>query len=263
MSWVLGVVAATLGLFFLWGLLAPRSQWRVLSAWSVSNAYAHEPGGASYGWRRLVSGIGVLGVGLVAVLGAAPSLLASIPQEERPVSAVEKMWGAPDPQMVDRSIGGSTTVPTGLVEVPVLGYQDLDAVEDLPTYILGLKTFTLLGDDSPRGYIGSAPAEGFSGVGPADLVVNVRGSVLCIPREAVVIETDTTVQIAIYYGLPDPKPSADPAVVPPEPDHVAGCPLDDSVSGSVLIPITLKNYLADRTVETLDGTEIRQVKVVE
>ncbi|MBU1589413.1 MAG: fumarate hydratase [Actinobacteria bacterium] len=263
MTWVLGVIAASLGIFFLWGLTAPRSQWRVISAWSVSNAYANEPGGASYGWRRLVSGVGVLGIGLVAVLGAAPGLLAALPQEQRTIPPIEKMWGAPDPQMVDRSIGGSTTVPEGLVEVPVLGYQNLDELDELPSYILDLTPFTLLGDASPRGYIGSAPAEGFSGVGPADLIVNVRGSVLCIPREAVVIETDTAVQIAIYYGLPDPKLGDDPTVVPPEPDHVAGCPLDDAVAGSVLIPITLKNYLGDRTVETLDGTKIRKVELAE
>jgi hypothetical protein len=262
-SWVFGVIAASLGVFFLWGLLAPRSQWHVLSAWSVTNAYAHEPGGASYGWRRLLSGVGVLGIGIVAVLGAAPTLFAKLPQEERVLPQEQVMWGTPAPQMVDRAIYGSSTPPEGLVSVPVLGYQDLDELDELPDYLLALTPFSLLGDQTPDGYIGSAPAKGFSGVGPADLVVNVRGSVLCIPREAVVIETDTSVQIAIYYGLPDPvvDPKADPDVPPPVPDSVAGCPLDDSVSGSVLIPITLGALLGDRTVETVDGTEIRKVDV--
>lgn len=263
MSWVFGVIAASLGVFFLWGLLAPRSQWHVLSAWSVTNSYAHEPGGASYGWRRLLSGVGVLGIASVAVLGAAPTLFAKLPQEERAIPPVEVMWGAPAPQMVDRAIYGSGTPPEGLVEAPILGYQDLDELDALPDYLLTLPPFTLLGNPYPRGYIGSAPAKGFSGVGPADLVVNVRGSVLCIPREAVVIETDTTVQIAIYYGLPDPAidPKADPDVPPTVPDSVAGCPLDDSIAGSVLIPITLGALLDDRTVEMLDGTEIRKVDV--
>jgi len=259
-GWVFGVIAASLGVFFLWGLVAPRSQWRVLSAWSVSNPYANEPGGASYGWRRLFSGLGVLGLGVVALLGATPGLLAALPQQELPVSPVRTMWGAPAPQLVNRSVYGSATAPAGLVQVPVLGYQDLDAVGELPPYLLTLNLFTLLGDPTPSGYIGSAPAEGFSGVGPADLVVNVRGSVLCIPREAVVIETDTTVQIAIYYGLPDPEPVVGQDT-PPAPDHVTGCPLDDPVTGSVLIPITLSAELGDRTVETLDSLEIRKVKV--
>lgn len=261
MSWIFGVIAASLGIFFLWGLLAPRSQWHVLSAWSVTNAYAHEPGGASYGWRRLLSGVGVLGIGIVAVLGAAPGLLASLPREQRVIPPVQQMWGAPDPQMVDRSVYGSSAAPDGLVEFPVLGYQNLDELDDIPAYILDLKKFTLLGDATPRGYIGSTPAEGFSGVGPADLIVNVRGSVLCIPREAVVIETETAVQIGIYYGLPDPKPDPKSDVAPPAPDNVAGCPLDDSVTGSVLIPITLSAVLGDRSVETLDGNEIHQVNV--
>lgn len=259
MNWVFGVIAGSLGLYFLWGLLAPRSQWRVLSAWSVSNPYANEPGGASYGWRRLLSGVGVLGLGVVAVLGATPSLLAAVPKEVRASSPVRIMWGSPDPQVVNRAIYGSHTPPEGLVQFPVLGYQDIDELDAMPPYLLGLKHFSLLGDANPPGYIGSTPAEGFSGLGPADLVVNVRGSVLCIPRQAVVIETETSVQIAIYYGLPDPTPVAGATEEPPEPDHVKGCPADDPVTGSVLIPITLESELGDRTVETLDGDEIRKV----
>ena len=266
MTVVFGVLAVSLGIFFLWGLVAPQSQWRVLAAWSVSNPYANEPGGASYGWRRLLSGLGVLGIAIVTVLSATPGLLAALPKEERVVSPIEQMWGAPAPQMVNRAVYGSATVPEGLVEVPVRGYQDLDELDDLPDYLLGLRTFMLLGDDAPAGYIGSPPADGFSGLGPADLVVNVRGSVLCIPREAVVIETETTVQIAIYYGLPDPAvdPNAPEGAAPPAaPDHVAGCPADDPLTGSVLIPITLSVELGDRTVETLTGDTIRKVELVE
>lgn len=250
----------------LWGLVAPRSQWRVLSAWSVSNPHAHEPSGASYGWRRLLSAVGVLGLLLVGALSAAPGVLAALPQTERVVSPLQQMWGTPTPQLVDRSVYGSSAPPAGLVEFPVLAYQDLDELDTLPQYLLDLKHFSLLGDESPRGYIGNTPAKGFSGVGPADLIVNVRGSVLCIPREAVVIETEATVQIAIYYGLPDPEPTPgadEDAPEPPAPDHVAGCPLDDPITGSVLIPITLTSVLGDRTVETVDGTEIRKVAVVE
>ncbi|MBX3098407.1 MAG: fumarate hydratase [Salinibacterium sp.] len=260
MTWVFGVFAASLGIFFLWGLLAPRSQWRVLSAWSVSNPHTHEPGGASYGWRRLLSGVGALGLGLVAALSAAPVVVESLSQPERLISPVQVMWGAPDPQLVNRSVYGSATEPENLVEVPIIGYQNLDELAELPSYLLELKTFRLLGNPAPPGYIGSTPAEGFSGIGPADLVVNVRGSVLCIPREAVVIETDSAVQIAIYYGLPDPTPDASGAV-PATPDNVAGCPLGDAVGGSVLIPITLSTSLGERSVETLNGDAIPKVDV--
>ena len=262
MTWVLGVFAVSLGIYFLWGLLAPRSQWRALSAWSVSNPHTNEPGGASYGWRRLLSGVGVLGLAFVTIVSAAPEFISSIPQPERPVSPVHVMWGFPEPQLINRSVYGSETVPEDLVEVPVVGYQNLDELDELPSYLLGLKNFRFLGKQAPAGYIGVTPAEGFSGIGPADFVVNVRGSVLCIPREAVVIETDSSVQIAIYYGLPDPKadPEAD-AVAPAIPDHVAGCPLGDPIGGSVLIPITLSSSLGDRVVETLAGTAIPKVDV--
>lgn len=264
MTVVFGVLAASLGVFFLWGLVAPKSQWRVLAAWSVSNPYAHEPGGASYGWRRLLSALGVLGIAVVTVLSAAPGVLAALPKEERLVPPVEQMWGTPAPQLVDRAVYGSAAPPEGLVEFPVIAYQDLDELDELPGYLLGLRTFRLLGDPTPPGYIGSPPGEGFSGVGPSSLVVNVRGSVLCIPREAVVIETETTVQIAIYYGLPDPVPDPNaPDVAPPAPDHIAGCPADDPLTGSVLIPITLAAGLGDRSVETLTGDSIRKVELVE
>ena len=261
MTWIFGVLATSLGIYLLWGLLAPRSQWRALAAWSVANPHAHEPGGSAYGWRRLLSGLGILGLVVVGVFAAAPGLLAALPQEEPVVAPVTTMWGSPDPQLVNRVVYGSSAPPAGLVEFPVLGYQDLDELDELPPYLLDLTEYALLGDNSPSGYIGSAPAVGFSGIGPADLVVNVRGPVLCIPREAVVIETDTAVQIAIYYGLPDPAPSKDPAVPTPVPDHVKGCRLDDSVTGSVLIPITLAAELGDRTVETLNGDAITKVDV--
>ncbi len=260
MSWVFGVIAVSLGIYFVWGLLAPRSQWRALSAWSVSDPYANEPGGASYGWRRLLSAVGILGLGAVGVIAATPGVLAALPQETRIVSPVQEMWGSPPPQLVDRSVVGSTTPPVGLVESPIIGYQDLDELDELPTYLVEMRHFTLLGDDSPAGYIGAYPGDGFSALGPADLVVNVRGSLLCIPRSAVVIETDTTVQVAIYYGLPNPPPLADGSPAP-APDHVAGCPANDSVTGSVLIPITLVSELGDRTVETLTGDEVPKVEL--
>ena len=254
MSWVFGVVAFSLGLYLLWGLLAPRSQWRSLGAWSVSNPHANEPSGAAYGWRRLLSGLGIIGLVVVGIVASTPQLLAALPREAPLVSPVKVMWGTPEPSLVDRSVYGSTTPPAALAPVPVLGYQDLDELDELPSYVLELKHFSLLGNEAPPGYIGRAPEEGFSGVGPADLLVNVRGSLLCIPREAVVIETDTTVQIAIYYGRPD---ATDGSVV----DHLAGCPAGDPLTSSVLIPITLVSELGDRTVLTLEGADIPKVSV--
>jgi L-aminopeptidase/D-esterase-like protein len=99
------------------------------------------------------------------------------------------------------------------------------------------------------------------GIGSASIVVHVRGPVLCIPKSAVVIETETTVQVGVYYGLPDPLPGPDGSVTPV--DSVAGCPADAAVTGSVLVPLQLSAPVGDREVQSLDGTPIGRVQVVD
>lgn len=257
MSWVFGVVAVSLGVLFLWGLVAPRNQWWMLSSWSVTDPHSHAPGGATYGLRRMISGFGLLALSVVGIVGAAPIVASQLPQQTRELSAVEVMWGNPAPHLVARVVTGFSEPPADLVEVPVLGYQVLDDSEDVPGYLVAMKHFSLLGDETPPGYIGSAPAEGFSAIGSANLVLNVRGSVLCIPRAAVVQETETTIVVAVYYGLPDAVDPAAPAL-----DHAVGCPANDPVTSSVLLPISLDTEVGDRVVQTLDGTEVPRVKLV-
>jgi hypothetical protein len=252
-SWVIGALAVTLGIVFLWGLFAPRSQWRTLSAWLVSNPGAHEPGGAAYGWRRFLSGMGVLG--LLIVAGSAFSAdLARQPRPGVPDTAVEQMWGSPVPHLVDRVVSPLTAPPAGFVEEPLLGFQRFD--DDHPQYLRALDTFTILGDADLPGYVGS-PSDGtVSAVGASQLVVNVRGPLLCIPRHVVVIESETAIQIAVYYGLPDPLSG-------PAPDHVAGCPIEGVVTSSVLIPIELSAPVGERAVQNLAGEPVTEVEIVE
>lgn len=258
MAWVFGTVTVTLGIVFLWGLVAPRNQWRTLASWSVADPYSNEPGGAAYALRRLFSGLGLLGIVIVAAAGAAPIVIDRLTHESRDRAPVELMWGTPAPLLVDRVIYASTTPPTTFASMPVLGYQDLDEVDTLPAYLLELRHFSLLGDPDTPGYIGSEPEDGFSAVGQADLLIHTGGPLLCIPRDLVVIEGETTVQIGVFYGLPDPVGEGQPT-----PDSVAGCPADASLTGSVLIPVQLGSPVGDRTVETLDGTEIGAVEIVE
>ena len=255
MNWVFGVVAVTLALLFAWGLLAPRSQWRVLGAWAVSDSYAHEPGGSGYGLRRLLSAVGLLAVGLVLALGATPMLTADTRDPAPPRTAVEAMWGHPAPHLVARVVRGAPAADPTLAAGSVLAFQSLEDAEELPTYLLNIPTFSLLGARDVPGLIGAEPEKGLSAFGAAQLVVKVRGPILCIPRQAVVVETETTVQIGIYYGLPD---SADGA---PR-DHLAGCPADGPLTASVLIPIVLAAPLGDRDVQLLDGSSLSHVPVV-
>jgi hypothetical protein len=254
-NWVFGTLAITLGVVFAWGLFAPRSQWRTLSGWSVSDPRLHEPGGATYGILRLISGLGIVGVLTVAAV-VASSTVANLPTPPPPRTAIEIMWGAPDPQVVNRYFVPLTSPPEGLVEMPLLGYQAFDGT--VPDYLVELENFTYLGDSAVAGYLGGPPDEGFAAIDFASMVVHVRGPVLCIPRELVVIESEVTIQIAVYYGLPDPVD-----VDAPAPDNAAGCLVDDPVTGSLLIPIALANPVGDRTVVQLDGTEVERIRLSE
>jgi hypothetical protein len=252
-SWVFGAVAITLGALFLWGVVAPRTQWRALAGWSVSDPNANEPGGAAYAARRLLCGVGALGL-LVVALGVATPLVELLPSDARPIPPVRAMWGTPEPQIVNRVFGASA-VPSGtLSAMPVLGYQALD--DGLPDYLIELRTFTLLGQDDMPGYIGQNPDPGVLAVGAADLVVHVAGPVLCIPRDAVVIETEDVIQVGVFYGRPD-----DPAA--PAQDQLAACPADSSLTGSILLPIDLVEPVGERDVQTLDGEPIVRVPLVD
>ncbi|MDF1479470.1 hypothetical protein PYV02_10290 [Leifsonia sp. H3M29-4] len=249
MAWVFGTIAATLGVLLLWGLVAPRGQWRILRAWSVADPHRDEPGGAVFGWLRLSAGIGVVGLAVVGIVGAT-SVVSNMPKPPPPRTPLQLMWGSPAPHLLDRVSLNLGAPPEGLVEIPALGYQDFD--DGIPSYLLELRGYTLLGDPEPLGLEGAEPEEGTSALGASNLLVHVRGPILCIPREIVVIETETTVQIGVYYGAPD-----DPAGAPV--DHAASCRVDDPLTGSLLIPVQLTGPVGDREVQNLAAEPIDYV----
>ncbi len=254
MGWVFGILAATLAIVFIWGVFAPRSQWRALSAWSLSDEHAHEPGGTAYGWRRVISALGALGIGAVVAVSSSAAI-ADLPPSSTPTeSVITQMWGSPNPLIVDRDITPVVETPPGLVEVPISGYQVFD--DGLPLYLDGLNEFKYLGNLDFPGFVGSIPDVGFSALDFADLVVHVRGPILCVPRQVAVLESETDVKIAVYYGVPDP---ADGSI----PDNTAACAVDSSVTSSVLIPINLAAPVGDRLVTTLNGDELTAVDVPE
>lgn len=254
MGWVLGVVTGVLVVVFLWGLIAPRSMWRSLVAWSVSDTYRNEPGGAAYGMRRVVSGVGlvaVLGITGVAVAGAA----ARAPGEPPAPSSLELMWGDVAPRVVNRIVVPVGEAPAGLVEVPIDAYQDFD--DGIPSYVSLLPGFDLLGDDNVSGYVGTIPPIGNGALDFADLVVNVRGPLLCVPRAVVMFQTEESISIGVFYGLPTAEDGTETG------DSVAGCPLDSPVTGSILIPLQLTEPVGDREVLSLDGSPIAEVPVID
>jgi len=249
---VFGTIAATLAVLLVWGLVSPRSQWRVLRSWSVDDVHRYEPGGTAVGLTRLASGVGLAGLAAVGLVGAG-SIVAGLPKPPPLPSAVEEMWGAPPPHLLNRVFFASSQPRGDLLDVPVLGYQTFD--EGIPNYLLDVPAFSRLGNEDVPGLIGDEPDLGTSAIGQANLLVQVRGPILCIPRDVVVAETETTVQIGMYYGLPDA--GGNPV------DHLAGCRADDPLTASLLIPVQLSGPVLDRTVIDMTGAEIPYVEPVE
>jgi len=247
-GWVFAVLAATLGVVFLWGMIAPRSQWRALTSWSVSDSHSAEPGSAAYGWQRVLSGIGVFSLLTVTGVAVIPGLLYSAQSVPGP-TPIEEMWGSPQPQVVNRTIVPVTAPPEGLIEVPVLGVQVFDPDDGPPDYLVELKEFVRLGTGEIPGLVGSEPDVDYSAMDFADLVLNVRGALLCVPRQVLVVESDTTIQIAVYYGLPDP---GDGSV----PDNATSCAVDAPVTSSLLIPLTLGSPVGDRVIQGLADNDL-------
>ena len=257
MNTLVGVAAVATTLLLLWGLLAPRANWRSLVAWSTSDPRAAEPGWTSYLVRRLLFGFGLLGL---VGLGAAMLItwLLNPPLHAKPPTPVQLMWGQAPPAVVDRVITPVAEPPAGYTEMPVLGYQTVNDEDEGPgDYLRFLEPLELLGgkQDMP-GLIGQDPGDGYSAMDTAELILNVRGPLLCIPRAAIVHETLESVTVAVYYGLPDqPEGTAI--------DNAVSCAADSAVTASALLAIELHEDLGGRQVLLLNGDEIPEVELIE
>lgn len=253
MGWGLWVVTCVLGALLVWGLVAPRGMWRSVVGWSVADRYRDEPGGAAYGIRRVLAGIGVLGliaVAAVGISGAAARTPGPPPQR----TPLQLMWGPVEPRVVNRVVVPVAEPHPGLVEEPIAAYQDFD--DGIPPYVSLLPNFRFLGHDDVPGFIGTIPPVGNGALDFADLVINVRGPLLCVPRDVVMFQTEESVRIGVYYGLPRHDDGT-------EGDSAEGCAVDGSTTASVLIPLQLTDPIGDREVLTLDGQPIAEVPVVD
>lgn len=251
MGWVWWLISVPLAVAALWTIFAPRNQWRSLFSWSVANAHNSEPGGAAFAYRQLIAAI-ALGVALLVGALAFAWSAAQDPVQPQPINEIEQVWGSPEPLFVYRSFQATHSVDKTLVDVPIDSYLPVNDEERAPLYLLDLEPFSRLGTTNIPGYIGSAPGDSDSTIGRADVVVKVRGPLLCIPRRVVTVETPERVQLAVLYGLPTPGDKS-------KPDNVKGCPLGEDVTGAVLIPISLDDPIGKRTVESLDGAPLTLV----
>ena len=242
-------IAALLGLCFLWGLFWPRSQWRVLASWSRRDPDASEPSAVAFTMVRLLSGVGVamfLGVGIVLVA----DFVRSLPEPEPAPTAMQKMWGpAPAPKVVDRIVEPSAAANPNLASQGIIGYQVVDNVEHTPRYLAFLEAYEPPGFEAQ--YIGRDPGTGFSALDSAELVLNLRVKKQCVPQQAVIIESETTVQIGVFSGLSGTVGTAEPGN--------AFCSGGSLLGPSLLLPVNLKSPIGEREVQNLDGTAIRAV----
>ncbi|CAN5128680.1 hypothetical protein BH09ACT1_BH09ACT1_13830 [soil metagenome] len=55
MNFLTAALFAGLGILTLWGVISPRSEWRMVVGWSRRDAYLGEPGPAIVGLVRVVS----------------------------------------------------------------------------------------------------------------------------------------------------------------------------------------------------------------
>ena len=248
MDWVWWFFVLPFGAAAVWAILAPRNQWRSLFSWSVADVHSSEPGGAAYGYRRLIAAIALV-IALLAIVLSVVWSSAREPVDPPRANSIEETWGSPRPLLVYRSFQTNRSVDEALVDVPIDSYLPVNDEERAPLYLLELEPFSRLGTTSIPGYIGSKPSETDSTISGADVVVKVQGPLLCVPQRVVAIETPERVQLAVFYGLPTPSDGS-------APDNVAACPIGEAVTGAVLIPIALDDPIGERTVENLDGAPL-------
>ena len=249
-SWILLGAAGLLGAILVWGLVAPRSQWRVLVGWSTSDPDRAEPGDGVHGVTRLVSLIGLLA--LLAFAGVQIwTLVAGQPRAAAVPTPIEEMWGRPVPGLVDRVVTGTPSPPADLAPGSITGFQEIERGW-APDYLVDVPRWSLLGEPEPAGIVGSYPGDDYNAYGLSDMLVATSGPLSCIPRVAAVAQSETEISIGVYWGLPGAA----------EQDHLAGCGDMSGLLQTVLIPIQLGSPVGDRSVVTFEGVPVAPVPVL-
>lgn len=263
------VALVSVGIIFVWGFLSPRTQWRALVSWSYRDPYLNEPTGFAYILYRGIAMVGIAGMVISGVLVYQAEREAA-PVPPVPPTTAELMWGNPEPVVVNRVVTSVSAPPAGLVNQPILGYQDMTGRMRQPPYLFSLKTFAMADAVTENGYIGADPNVGLVALDSAKLVVRVAGDPKCFPHAAIVRETTSTVTVAIYYARAIPTgagvdgASVDGANVDgADVDGAAQCNVLASARNiSTIIPIPLVEPLGKRHVVALDGSPIRRVEMI-
>ncbi|HWL01164.1 MAG TPA: hypothetical protein VNQ52_02185 [Microbacteriaceae bacterium] len=249
-TWILVGAAGILAVVLLWGLVSPRTQWRVLVGWSARDPDRAEPGDGVHGITRIVCLIGLLGIAAFAGV----QIWSAVSDQPRPApegSAVEAMWGSPVPRLIDRVVAPVAAPPADLVAGPITGYQELERGW-APDYLVGVPRWSFLAEPVPTGLIGSYPGDGFTAYGISDILVAAQGPLTCIPRVAAAEETEGLITVSVYWGLPG---AADQ-------DSLTACSDMGGLLQTVLIPLQLSAPVDGRNVVTFEGSPVVPVRVI-
>ena len=254
MTLLLISVSGILGLFFLWGLISPRSQWYLFVGWTRSDPRASEPGSVAYGVGRFLSLVGLLSLLTIAVSAGVGAIDFDGNQPERRISQAERVWGSPTPYVVDRVFTPLGAPPEGLVEQAITGYQTVNGPSRSPEYLFNAGKIRQAGLATQPGFIGVIPLPGMVALDTADVVVHVRGDDRCIPQQVVAVGVEGGVQLGVFFGQPNPDDGSNA-------DQLGNCDPGPPIarSKSYLIPVDLTSPLGDRTVQSLTGEVIHAV----
>lgn len=239
-----------LAVLTLWGFVAPRSQWRVLTSWSQRDPRGNEPGQVVVGIHRVVAGIAIVSLAFTGVsYEQGKGQPENVPVVRSTADPLRQLWGTPDPVVVNRVISPVTDAPADLVPLPVLRFQVTDGTHRDPSYLFDLGTFQPPKAKGGDGYVGTDPAVGLTALDTANLVVQVRADKRCIPKQVLVVQSSSAVVVAVYYGRPGSAAvsAADLATL---------CNAGASGSVSTLVPIHLSAAVGTRAVVNLDGVPI-------
>lgn len=261
-----------LAVVFLWGLVAPRSQWYAFVGWTRADPRATEPGSGAYAVARVLSLVGLIAMGSVLADGVVSRMQFSERAAlTKPEILAEKVWGMPVPLVVDRVFLPSSGVPQDLVARPLSGYQLVMPGDRTPGYLFSIGRLRSSGVAAAPGFLGVQPLPGRTALDIADVVVHVSSDARCIPRRVVAVPAEGAIKIGVFFGEPDPAaasqpPGSEPAGPKPagsqpagsQPAAVSDCDPGSSLGNtrSYLIPIDFDSPLGATVLQGLDGTPI-------
>lgn len=249
-------LVVVLAILFLWGVLAPRSQWRLLVSWTYREPHTDAPSGWAFSLHRVIAAVGI--AGLLAGGGMAwQRYLDALPEPPPPPNPIEQMWGDADTVIVNRVIRPVTSLPTGLVRVDPSAYHAMDGQRRQPTYLFGVAALEVPAGETAGGLVGAAPSPGLTALDLARVVVLATADAQCVPREVFLQEGASSVRVAVYYGRPDLPDGT------PDPEGLDACVPGSSGARSVLIPLQLANPLGERLVTDLDGVPLRRAPIIQ